>query len=138
MSTNDSLGEIGLPESLSLLVKRAWDVIVVGAGVVGCPLAVSLAALGHRVALIERDWSEPDRIVGELMQPGGVQALVDLGLHDPQSPSDDAEDVLRCIDATEELGYAVVYCELVGPGRFYTHPHELTPSKPGERPSRSM
>ncbi|UCH29505.1 MAG: hypothetical protein JSV06_00355 [Myxococcales bacterium] len=28
--------------------------------------------------------------------------------------------------------YAVVYCELVGPGRFYTHPHELVPSKPGE------
>jgi len=28
--------------------------------------------------------------------------------------------------------YAVVYCELVGPGRFYTHPHELAPSKPGE------
>ena len=28
--------------------------------------------------------------------------------------------------------YAVVYCELVGPGRFYTHPHELIPSKPGE------
>ena len=27
--------------------------------------------------------------------------------------------------------YAVVYCELVGPGRFYTHPHELVPSKPG-------
>jgi formate C-acetyltransferase len=28
--------------------------------------------------------------------------------------------------------YAVVYCELVGPGRFYTHPHELAPSKPGD------
>lgn len=28
--------------------------------------------------------------------------------------------------------YAVVYSELVGPGRFYTHPHELVPSKPGE------
>lgn len=28
--------------------------------------------------------------------------------------------------------YAVVYCELVGPGRFYTHPHELTPTGPGE------
>ncbi len=28
--------------------------------------------------------------------------------------------------------YSVVYCELVGPGRFYTHPHELAPSKPGE------
>lgn len=28
--------------------------------------------------------------------------------------------------------YSVVYCELVGPGRFYTHPHELVPSKPGD------
>lgn len=28
--------------------------------------------------------------------------------------------------------YAVVYSELVGPGRFYTHPHELVPSKPGD------
>ncbi len=28
--------------------------------------------------------------------------------------------------------YAVVYSELVGPGRFYTHPHELSPSKIGD------
>ncbi|MGD8609272.1 MAG: pyruvate formate lyase family protein, partial [Myxococcales bacterium] len=28
--------------------------------------------------------------------------------------------------------YAVVYSELVGPGRFYTHPHELVPSQPGD------
>ena len=28
--------------------------------------------------------------------------------------------------------YAVAYSELVGPGRFYTHPHELVPSKPGD------
>ncbi|MFZ1864830.1 MAG: pyruvate formate lyase family protein [Polyangiales bacterium] len=28
--------------------------------------------------------------------------------------------------------YAVVYAELVGPGRFYTHPHELVQSKPGD------
>jgi pyruvate formate-lyase/glycerol dehydratase family glycyl radical enzyme len=28
--------------------------------------------------------------------------------------------------------YAVVYSELVGPGRFYTHPYELVPSKPGD------
>jgi len=28
--------------------------------------------------------------------------------------------------------YAVVYCELVGPGRFYTHPDELVPSQPGD------
>lgn len=30
--------------------------------------------------MIERDLSEPDRIVGELLQPGGYLKLVDLGL----------------------------------------------------------
>jgi formate C-acetyltransferase len=29
--------------------------------------------------------------------------------------------------------YAVVYCELGGPGRFYTHEYELFPSEPGEQ-----
>ncbi len=29
--------------------------------------------------------------------------------------------------------YAVVYCELGGPGRFYTHDHELVPSQPGDQ-----
>lgn len=87
-----------------------YDAIVVGAGVVGCPLAVSLARLGHRVGLIERDWAEPNRIVGELMQPGGVQALVDLGLHNPRSQADDPTDVLRGIEAIREDGYAVVNC----------------------------
>ena len=29
---------------------------------------------------VERDLSEPDRIVGELLQPGGVAALTKLGL----------------------------------------------------------
>lgn len=51
-----------------------------GAGVLGNALAYALAADGRRVALFERDWSEPDRIVGELLQPGGVKALQLLGL----------------------------------------------------------
>lgn len=29
---------------------------------------------------IERDLSEPDRIVGELLQPGGYLKLVELGI----------------------------------------------------------
>ncbi|OSX76193.1 hypothetical protein BU14_0203s0004 [Porphyra umbilicalis] len=57
-----------------------YDVIVVGAGVAGAPLAAVLAADGRRVLLIERDLAEPDRIVGELLQPGGVAALRALGL----------------------------------------------------------
>ena len=34
--------------------------------------------------MIERDLSEPDRIVGELLQPGGNLKLVDLGLDGKQ------------------------------------------------------
>ena len=33
-----------------------------------------------RIALVERSFEEPDRIVGELLQPGGVQALRELGM----------------------------------------------------------
>lgn len=35
---------------------------------------------GRRVHLIERDLTEPDRIVGELLQPGGYLKLRELGL----------------------------------------------------------
>lgn len=35
---------------------------------------------GRRVLVIERDLSEPDRIVGELLQPGGYLKLIELGL----------------------------------------------------------
>lgn len=48
--------------------------------------------------MIERDMSEPDRIVGELLQPGGVSALNDLGL----------ASTLAGIDATPVEGYCVL------------------------------
>ena len=37
---------------------------------------------GRRVLLLERDLSTPDRIVGELLQPGGYRILERLGLAD--------------------------------------------------------
>lgn len=37
---------------------------------------------GRRVLLLERDLAEPDRIVGELLQPGGYLKLKELGLED--------------------------------------------------------
>ena len=37
---------------------------------------------GRRVLLLERDLSQPDRIVGELLQPGGFMKLKELGLGD--------------------------------------------------------
>lgn len=75
------------------------DAIIVGAGVLGCALAVALGKQGRRIVLIERDLSEPDRIVGELLQPGGVDALRKLGL----------VACLDGIDAIPEYGYQVMY-----------------------------
>lgn len=52
-----------------------YDIIVVGAGVVGCAAARAFGTDGRKVLLVERDLNQPDRIVGELLQPGGVNAL---------------------------------------------------------------
>ena len=74
------------------------EIIVVGAGIAGSALAYALSHSGRSCLLIERDLSEPDRIVGELLQPGGVKALSQLGL----------AGVLEGIDAVPVEGYCVV------------------------------
>ncbi|KAM1289267.1 hypothetical protein ACFX13_016916 [Malus domestica] len=73
------------------------DVIIVGAGVAGAALAHTLGKDGRRVHVIERDLTEPDRIVGELLQPGGYLKLIELGL----------EDCVEQIDAQRVFGYAL-------------------------------
>nr|GMD89191.1 squalene monooxygenase-like [Ipomoea batatas] len=73
------------------------DIIIVGAGVAGAALAHTLGKDGRRVRVIERDLSEPDRIVGELLQPGGYLKLIELGL----------EDCVEQIDAQRVFGYAL-------------------------------
>ncbi|KAJ1567596.1 Squalene epoxidase, partial [Nowakowskiella sp. JEL0078] len=75
-----------------------YECIVIGGGIGGCAVAFALSKQFNNVLLIERDWKEPDRIVGELLQPGGVKALQELGL----------EDVLEGIDAIPVHGYVVV------------------------------
>lgn len=80
-------------------IKRDYDVVIVGAGILGSALAATLARQGRDVLLIERDYSEPDRIVGELLQPGGVAALSALGLR----------DCLEGIDAVLVKGYQCIY-----------------------------
>jgi squalene monooxygenase len=75
------------------------DVVIVGAGITGSALAVALADQGRSVILLEKSLKEPDRIVGELLQPGGVQALEKLGLR----------DCLEGIDAIKVRGYEVIY-----------------------------
>ncbi|EIN06316.1 squalene epoxidase-like protein [Punctularia strigosozonata HHB-11173 SS5] len=84
--------------------KEHYDVLIVGAGVAGSALAHALSTLSAtrarplKIALLERSLAEPDRIVGELLQPGGVNALKELGM----------EDCLEGIDAVPVKGYCVV------------------------------
>ena len=56
------------------------EIIIIGSGVAGSAMATVLARDGRRVTVIERDLKEPDRIVGELLQPGGLDVLDKLGL----------------------------------------------------------
>jgi squalene monooxygenase len=83
----------------------SYDVVVVGAGIAGSAFAHALSAAAStsrtaplRIALLERSLAEPDRIVGELLQPGGVAALRSLGLG----------ACLDGIDAIPVHGYAVL------------------------------
>lgn len=83
-----------------------YDILIVGAGVAGSAFAHALSTITSklrgsplRVALLERSLSEPDRIVGELLQPAGVAALQKLGL----------EGALEEIGSIPEHGYCVAY-----------------------------
>ncbi|GJQ93179.1 squalene monooxygenase-like protein [Tanacetum coccineum] len=90
--SNNNDGLVKLPEN-----DGSTDVIIVGAGVAGAALACTLAKDGRRVHVIERDLTEPDRIVGELLQPGGYLKLIELGL----------EDCVDGIEAQQVFGYAI-------------------------------
>ena len=73
--------------------------MIVGAGILGSAIAVTFARQGRSVLLLEQSLRQPDRIVGEFLQPGGVEALEDLGLR----------ECLNGIDAIVENGYVVEY-----------------------------
>ncbi|KAG7099879.1 hypothetical protein E1B28_001681 [Marasmius oreades] len=82
--------------------SSSYDVLIVGAGIAGCALAHALSTIPRekplRIGLLERSLDEPDRIVGELLQPGGVAALEQLGL----------ESCVENIDSIHLGGYCVV------------------------------
>lgn len=87
------------------MMSTHFDVLIVGAGVAGSALAHAISTITSssrskplRIGLLERSLAEPDRIVGELLQPGGVIALKKLGL----------QSCLDNIDAVPVYGYCVV------------------------------
>ncbi|PHH66760.1 hypothetical protein CDD81_5892 [Ophiocordyceps australis] len=92
-------GSLAAEACLRRKTHHEAEVVVVGAGVFGCAIAYALANQGRSVLLLERWIKEPDRIVGELLQPGGVAALRKLGLG----------DCLEGIDAIPCHGYTVFF-----------------------------
>ena len=80
-------------------MDKVYDIIVVGAGIGGSAIATTCARQGREVLLLERKLKEPDRIVGELLQPGGVAALAELGL----------ASCLDDIDAIPVRGYHIYW-----------------------------
>ncbi|KAL0084157.1 squalene epoxidase-domain-containing protein [Phycomyces blakesleeanus] len=84
---------------MSTLPILEYDLIIVGAGIIGCAAARAFGRDGRQVLLLERDLTEPDRIVGELLQPGGVNALHNL----------DLQDCIEGIDGIPCHGYGVFY-----------------------------
>ena len=74
-----------------------YDICIVGAGVAGSTIAACLGRQGKSVAVIEQDWSEPDEIIGELLQPDGAIRLFQMGF----------DDVFEGYDAQEIHGYAM-------------------------------
>ena len=74
-----------------------YDVCIVGAGVAGCAAAAYLGDKGFKIAVVEKTLRDQDRIVGELMQPGGVNQLRMMGL----------DQLLMGFDAQHISGYAL-------------------------------
>lgn len=100
-------------------LDNEYDIIVVGAGVVGPAVATSLARQGRRVLIIERNWSRPDKIVGELLQPGGVRALRELGM----------VQAVNNIEAIDVTGYYIKYRDHVVE-IDYPYKADTQPAKP--------
>lgn len=82
---------------MSKNATNTYDICIIGAGVAGGTLAAYLGQHNIRVAVIEKSLKEQDRIVGELLQPGGVLQLQQMNL----------VHLLDGLDAQPVSGYAL-------------------------------
>ena len=61
---------------------HAFDVVIVGAGIAGSALAISLARAGYGVLMLEKSTVHVDRVRGEFIVPWGVAEARALGILD--------------------------------------------------------
>ena len=80
-------------------MKSKFDICIIGAGMAGATIAAYLAPKGIKIALIDQCFKEKKRIVGELLQPGAVLSLEQMGLL----------DLLQGFDAQAVDGYALIH-----------------------------
>ena len=59
---------------------HAYDLVIIGGGIVGSSLACSMAKAGARVLLLESEIEFRDRVRGEILCPWGVAEIHSLGL----------------------------------------------------------
>ena len=79
--------------------KINYDVCIIGAGIAGATMAAYLSKQGKKIVIVERNLSERNVIIGELLQPGGVQRLQEMGF----------ESFLDDIDAQPVYGYDMIF-----------------------------
>ncbi|KAG5979019.1 hypothetical protein E4U55_005657 [Claviceps digitariae] len=91
-------------------------------------MAVTLARQSRSVILLERSLREPNRINGEVMLPGGIQALEKLGL----------EECLHGIDGMPYKGYQIFLDgrSVVVPYPLYPHDDSAAAEKRHQRAER--
>ena len=73
-------GPLGRLPGVNLLAEQKEVLVTGGVGYIGSHTVLLLLEAGRRVLVLERDVRPQDRIVGELLQPGGYQKLQALGL----------------------------------------------------------
>jgi squalene monooxygenase len=88
-------------QNTGLISDFIYDVLIVGAGIAGSAMAANLAKLGKKILVVERDLRERDVIIGELLQPGGVIKLQEMGF----------TKFIDNIDAQPVYGYDIIYEE---------------------------
>ncbi|MCB0062157.1 MAG: FAD-dependent monooxygenase [Caldilineaceae bacterium] len=64
------------------MMRNQYDLIIVGGGIGGCSLALTIAGEGVRVLVLETENRFRDRVRGEWLAPWGVSEAKRLGIYD--------------------------------------------------------
>lgn len=80
LAVNYAMGKVRVAPART---RYDYDVILVGGSIAGPVMAKALSDQGRKVLLVDRTlFTKPDRIIGELLQPGGINELRKLGMED--------------------------------------------------------